>query len=55
MTTPHTANAGYKPGNKWHVCPRCGFDVREKAMVKDHPTGIKMCKECADQPSRGQK
>lgn len=49
MFKTHGKGFHYQPGGKWKVCPRCGFDVREKDMVVEY-TGKKLCKKCEDKP-----
>lgn len=40
---------GYKPGDPWEVCPRCGLDYRASEMIVEH-TGKRVCREmCADE------
>lgn len=39
---------GYKPGDPWETCPRCGFEYRASEMTVEH-TGKRVCKPCSDE------
>ena len=45
-----THKQGYKPGNYWVVCPRCGWDYMKSDLVVEPGTGKEVCKRCADDP-----
>lgn len=40
----HTRSPGYRPGNHWVVCDRCGFDVRSQD-AKETWDGLVVCSE----------
>lgn len=39
---------GYKPGDYWVTCLRCGFEYRKSEMVIEY-TGKEVCKPCCDE------
>lgn len=39
--------SGYKRGQPWAECPRCGFKVRLRSMKKEW-TGLRVCPPCWD-------
>lgn len=41
----HPRNPGYKPGDHWNVCQRCGFDMKQSESKKEW-TGLIVCKDC---------
>lgn len=43
MTKPY--NPGYKPGDYWITCDRCGIEYR-KSETKREWTGLIVCKAC---------
>jgi hypothetical protein len=47
----HTANPGYKEGDYWAQCQRCGFDVYGSTLVEDgYRKGLLVCPRCKDLP-----
>lgn len=40
----HTRNPGYRPGNHWVVCDRCGFDIRA-SEARETWDGLVVCPE----------
>ncbi len=46
-----THKDGYKSGDYWVICPRCGWDWLKSQMVIESETGKEVCPECADEPS----
>jgi len=41
----HTPNAGWRSGDHWVECMRCGFDIRQSDALKQW-NGLIVCKEC---------
>jgi hypothetical protein len=41
----HSLSPGYKPGDHWAVCDRCGFDFRSSKLRKEW-TGAIVCSNC---------
>lgn len=41
----HTPNPGYKPGEHWNVCQRCGFDIYSSDTLEEW-NGLKVCIDC---------
>lgn len=41
----HIRDPGYKSGDHWNTCQRCGFDMYESDSKKEW-TGLIVCKEC---------
>lgn len=41
----HGPNPGYKAGDNWCECPRCGFDYYASELKKEW-TGKYVCKKC---------
>jgi hypothetical protein len=47
----HTENPGYKPGDNWIECQRCGFDVYASEAREDgYREGLIVCPKCYDAP-----
>jgi hypothetical protein len=47
----HTENRGYKPGDNWIECQRCGFDVYASEAREDgYREGLIVCPKCYDAP-----
>lgn len=47
----HTANPGYKPGDWWVECQRCGCDIYGSEAVEDgYMPGLVVCPDCKDLP-----
>lgn len=38
-------NPGFRPGNYWIECDRCGLEYRQSEIKKEW-TGLLVCKEC---------
>jgi len=41
----HTRNPGFKPGDNWAECQRCGFDIYGSKLKKEW-TGLMVCSKC---------
>lgn len=41
----HSLNPGYKPGEWWVECQRCGLEYRQSKMKKEW-TGYIVCDDC---------
>ena len=41
----HTRNPGFKPGDNWAECQRCGFDIYGSKLKKEW-TGLLVCEKC---------
>lgn len=41
----HAHGAGFRPGDRWLVCDRCGFDYRLSQMKKEW-NGLIVCHSC---------
>ena len=41
----HTRNPGFKPGDNWAECQRCGFDIYGSKLKKEW-TGLLVCSKC---------
>jgi len=48
----HSPNPGFKPGDRWVECDRCGFDVYFSQTSIDPVAGIRVCSKCLDEPER---
>ena len=47
----HGENPGYRPGDNWSTCQRCGFDVYASDLREDgYKPGLMVCPKCYDPP-----
>jgi hypothetical protein len=42
-----THKQGYRPGDYWVTCSRCGWDYLKSELVTE-ASGKEVCKDCAD-------
>lgn len=50
----HTHVSGYRSGDYWVVCPRCGFDWLQSRMVEEEDTGKVVCPDCKDDSEKSE-
>ena len=53
MAKGHAHNAGYKPGDNWVVCDRCGFERRASATQEEW-NGLRVCSDSCYEPRHPQ-
>jgi phage terminase large subunit-like protein len=41
----HTGNPGYRPGEHWNTCDRCGFDIYASDSMEEW-NGLIVCRDC---------
>lgn len=44
----HPKNAGYRPGDGWEPCFKCGLEYRWSEFRKEYDSGAYVCRSCFD-------